>query len=500
MIFVYLLSKLYLSAPMKDRKIVTSLQALSVYEMNSFVKYVNSPYFNVNKNLVTYLDMLADAIRQNKHSELSSENIWKHLFGTDKFNNQKLLKLSSDLVKLLEDFLGQKEYDDSLSLKSNLKLEGARKRSLDNLYNGILSEVSRLHHHELNQSASFYLTKYEIEKNIFALKTENEKKNEKFEIESGLNINKISDNLDFFYIAEKLRHFCTLLSWKKMYDLDIEMKNMDYVLAVAQQEPYSSIPAINIYYKIHLTYYDSDNTEHYFDLKSLITKFVHKFPPEEQREIFATAISYCLDKTNKNVTEFYSETLEIYKRALDLGILVLNNSIMVTTFRNVVGIALICEQFDWAENFIHEYAGYLDPRYRDNAVEFSLARLEFYRKNYSKVLEHLFRVNYEDVWYNLNAKTLQIASYYELDEFDALESLLQAFKMFVRREKSLSTSRKLHYLNLIKFTTHLMKISSRDKNKLQKLLEDIKGTKGIVSKPWLIEKVEQQLQHTSQKK
>lgn len=500
MIFVYLLSKLYLSAPMKDRKIVTSLQALSVYEMNSFVKYVNSPYFNVNKNLVTYLDMLADAIRQNKHNELSSENIWKHLFGTDKFNNQKLLKLSSDLVKLLEDFLGQKEYDDSLSLKSNLKLEGARKRSLDNLYNGILSEVSRLHHHELNQSASFYLTKYEIEKNIFALKTENEKKNEKFEIESGLNINKISDNLDFFYIAEKLRHFCTLLSWKKMYDLDIEMKNMDYVLAVAQQEPYSSIPAINIYYKIHLTYYDSENIANYYELRELIKQHIHKFPVEEQREIYYPAISYCIDKGNKNVSEFHKETFEIYREALKQEILVVNNEMLVTTYRNIVPIALRVEELDWAENFIHEYAGYLDPRYRDNAVEFSLARLEFYRKNYSKVLEHLFRVNYEDVWYILGSKTLQIASYYELDEFDALESLLQSFMMYIRREKSLTQERKTAYQNLIRFTNHLMKIYPRDKNKLQKLLDEIRGTKGVVSKPWLIEKVEQQLQHTSQKK
>jgi len=102
----------------------------------------------------------------------------------------------------------------------------------------------------------------------------------------------------------------------------------------------------------------------------------------------------------------------------------------------------------------------------------------------------LYKVSYEDVWYNINAKTLQIASYYELDEFDALESLLQAFKMYIRREKSLSSDRKIHYLNLIKFTSALMKINTKEQLKVLKLKEEILATKGVVSKPWLLEKVE----------
>lgn len=82
-----------------------------------------------------------------------------------------------------------------------------------------------------------------------------------------------------------------------------------------------------------------------------------------------------------------------------------------------------------------------------------------------------------------------IATYYELNEYDALESLLQAFKMYIRRERSLPVERKNHYLNLIKFTNTLIKIPHKEKKKLEKLYQEIKDTKGIVSKPWLEEKV-----------
>lgn len=40
---------------MKDRKITAALIQLSVYELNSFNKYVNSPYFNVNESISKYL-------------------------------------------------------------------------------------------------------------------------------------------------------------------------------------------------------------------------------------------------------------------------------------------------------------------------------------------------------------------------------------------------------------------------------------------------------------
>ena len=452
---------------------------------------MQSPYFNVNQLIAQFTLVISEAIKNGNLPILTPQDVWKQVYNNEPYNNQKFLKLNSDLTKLLETFLAQKEFESSESLITNLKLEGAKKRNLENLYSGIINEAERLNNREYNQSADYYLTKYQIEKNLFSLKTENEKKNEKFEITSALNIHDIVENLDIFYVAEKLKLYCTLLSWKKMYKLNIEMENMEEILSKATRAPYNQIPPINIYYTIHLTYIEDENIINYYQLRSLMKKFIHLFPKSEQRNIYQTAISYCINKGNKNIALFHKESFEIYKEALLNNTLIVNDEILVTTFRNIVPIALRVEEFSWAESFIHDYAKYVDEKYRVNAVEFSLARLEFYRKNYGKVLEHMYKVSYEDVWYNLNTKTLQIASYYELDEFDALESLLQSFKMYIRREKSLSTDRKTHYLHLIKFTSALMKINHRDQQKLLKLKNEIETTQGVVSKPWLIEKVDQ---------
>ncbi|MBK8886194.1 MAG: hypothetical protein IPN46_06400 [Saprospiraceae bacterium] len=284
---------------MKDRKISIALSSLNIYELNSFIKFVQSPYFNVNQLIAQFTLVISEAIKNGNLPILTPQDVWKQVYNNEPYNNQKFLKLNSDLTKLLETFLAQKEFESSESLITNLKLEGAKKRNLENLYSGIISEAERLNKSEYNQSADYYLTKYQIEKNLFSLKTENEKKNEKFEITSALNIHDIVENLDIFYVAEKLKLYCTLLSWKKMYKLNIEMENMEEILSKATRAPYNQIPPINIYYTIHLTYIEDENIINYYKLRSLL-KNLFTFSKSEQWKFYQTAISYCINKVNKN--------------------------------------------------------------------------------------------------------------------------------------------------------------------------------------------------------
>ena len=81
-------------------------------------------------------------------------------------------------------------------------------------------------------------------------------------------------------------------------------------------------------------------------------------------------------------------------------------------------------------------------------MNFNLARVSWYKKKYDDVLSYLNQVLYNDVWYNLNARTLLLAAYYELDEILPLESLLQSFNAWVRREKALTKVKKSEFKHL----------------------------------------------------
>ena len=115
--------------------------------------------------------------------------------------------------------------------------------------------------------------------------------------------------------------------------------------------------------------------------------------------------------------------------------------------------------------------------------------LYFYKKDYQRVIEQLSKVEYEDFTYNLNSKTLLMASYYELDEFDALNSLLDTFRLYVQRNKKLTKGKGSHYQNTIALVRKLMKIKLGDTKQIEKLTSEVESTQGVVSKNWILEKL-----------
>jgi len=110
---------------MKDRKITKALEKLTVYELNSFRKFLLSPYFNQNEAFVIFFDMLNEAKRTGKDpGQIESRDVWARIYGAESpYNDVKFRKLSSDLFALFEEFITQKELDNDGSEKLRLLMK-----------------------------------------------------------------------------------------------------------------------------------------------------------------------------------------------------------------------------------------------------------------------------------------------------------------------------------------------------------------------------------------
>jgi hypothetical protein len=179
----------------------------------------------------------------------------------------------------------------------------------------------------------------------------------------------------------------------------------------------------------------------------------------------------------------------LFQDWLPRGLLFVRGKLTQYHFKNIVTIGLRLKEFDWIENFITSYSQYLDDQHRENAVTFNLAQLYFYKRDYPRVISQLNQVEYEDITYNLNSKTLLMASYYELDEIDALGSLLDTFRVYLNRNKELPATRRKHYLNTISIVRKLSKTIHGDLKEIDKLIKEVENTQGVVSKNWILEKL-----------
>jgi hypothetical protein len=124
-----------------------------------------------------------------------------------------------------------------------------------------------------------------------------------------------------------------------------------------------------------------------------------------------------------------------------------------------------------------------------------MARVYFFRKEYDKVLELLQQVEYDDVFYLLDAKLTLVKTFYELKEFESLSALLDSFKMLLRRKKIISDEYRIIYTRFILFLKKL--IQANEKKKLLVLKDELQNARQVADISWLKEKVEEMLSKNS---
>lgn len=469
---------------MRQSKLYQAIVQLSGHELNRLHRFITSPFFNRSETIIRLFEWIKDDLKKETSEAPSKEDLFQICFGTDQeFDDGRFRKLQSDLLKLVEDFYAQEAFEANPIHKAKYLLETIYNKDLEKLQSGALKSAQRLVDAQTLKPASFYYFQYELEQSIYNLNRSQIERITKSNIES------IALNLDRFYLAEKLRYYCTVLNHQHLAALNYEMLFMDEIIAHVESHDYSDVPPIVMYYQVLLTYKEPNNKSHYDRLKVLIEQHIHLFPEGEAKEILDAALNYSLKRMNAGEVEYIRETFELYMQSLKSGVLLVRGKITPWSFKNIVTTGLRLNEFEWIENFIQDFSAHLEERYRSNAITFNLAQLYFYKKEYQKVIEQLSQVEYEDMTYNLNSKTLLMASYYELDEIEALGSLLDTFRVYLNRNKELPATRRKHYLNTIGIVRKLSKLQPGDGKAIDKLILEVENTQGVVSKNWILEKL-----------
>ncbi|MDZ4747662.1 MAG: hypothetical protein SH808_04195 [Saprospiraceae bacterium] len=469
---------------MRESKLYKAIIRLSGHELNRLHRFILSPFFNRNDSIVHLFEWIKNDLKEEMTEPFAKEVLWSVCFGKkEQFDDGRFRKLQSDLLRLVEEFYAQEVFEANSIHKAKYLLEAIYDRNLTELQASALKTAKRFAEEQILKPASHYYYKYEIEQRTFLLN--------RFQTERSIksNIEDIARNLDRFYLAEKLRYYCTILDHQNLIEIDYKMLFIDEIIEHVKSNDYSDTPPIKIYYQILLCYKEPNNRQHFDSIKELIKKHIHIFPEIEVAEILDSALNYCIKQTNQGHSEFVVEAFNLYQEWLPRGLLLVQGKLTPFHFKNIVFAGLRLNEFDWVEKFIHDYSVHLDEKHKFNAITFNLAQLYFYKKEYNKVIQQLSQVEYDDITYNLNSKTLLMASYYELDEIEALGSLLDAFRIYLNRNKDIPSTRRKHYLNTISLIRKLAKTIQGDIPKVEKLIQEVETTQGVVSKNWILEKL-----------
>ena len=214
--------------------------------------------------------------------------------------------------------------------------------------------------------------------------------------------------------------------------------------------------------------------------------------------MYVYAKNYCIRKINHGDIEYIRELFDLYKVMLKDRIIFKDNYLSQFDYKNIVYLGLRISEFDWVQQFIVKYNEHLDPAIRANAYTYNMAYFHFFQNNYDEVLTLLRSVEFTDFYYHLDSKSLLLKTYFELEESEAFFSLIEAFKVYIKRNNLIPAYQKSGYTNMIKLTSKMFKWKLNPRNDLQDLVDEFNNTKPVVDVLWIKKKLED-LQNRSEK-
>lgn len=453
------------------------------YDRSRFRKFLQSPYFNRDEELVNFYQELWD---NGKKVLKEPEKLWLRI-STDAYDAGHFRRRCSDLLDLALHFLAQRHFDKDELQQNIYQRLAVQERHCTDVHKKLLRKGSRLLKRDPYRDGLHYLKGYQLAVSRHGLEERS------YAREVKVNIEQIASQLDYFYLAEKLKYYCEVLNRQRVMSFEYDFLLMDAIINHLKAHDYSKVPAIAIYKQILLTLIDFEEAKHYFELKKLLASFAEQFSPTEAKDMYSYAQNYCIRRINRGEEAYMQEVFALYKKLLEQKIIWYSGELSPWDYKNIVVVALRVGDFDWAEDFIRSFQPQLPNDYRENAFRYNLAKLHFYRKNYGKVISLLQEVAYQDIFYQLDSKAMLLQTYYELDELEALDALIDSFRVYLQRKKVISDHHRRNYLSLTRFVRKLSRTFAYDTERLKGLQEELENTKAIANKSWLRQKLEELL-------
>ena len=268
-----------------------------------------------------------------------------------------------------------------------------------------------------------------------------------------------------------------------MHLLDDVLKNIE------NNSNYLEIPAISIYYFSYKSISEAKDESAFVKLKEQIQLNSDLFPIDETRGIYLLAINFCIGQLNAGKMNYYNESFDLYDLGMKKGIFLENGIMNRFTYSNAIIVALKLDKFAWVDHFITEYSPLLEEKHQDNYVRFYRARLHFEKKEYDKAMPMFAQYDTDDTLMTLNAKTTLLKMYFELNEYNALDSLIASLGTYLRRKK-LMGYHKTNYKNIISATKKMLNLSPYDKAQKEKLKTELLETTPLTERKWLLQQLD----------
>lgn len=462
---------------MSENQLLQTIRSLQPRERVALCDFANCAVFNRRPEVLRLCQYLSKHVDRSTSASLSPQRQFEAAFPGEIYDNARLRHTMSYLLDVARQYIAYTDWaTDALAQNRNL-CRAARKRGLDRIFDKSW-EIAAL---ELEKSpvrdARHHYLRYQIWQEQLEQQSQGARS-------AKIDLQLFPETLTQYYAAEMLRHACLALSHQATTGHTYNFELLESLLAQESWEKLLETPVVAVYYQFYQSL-KSEGETHFSALKNLLIQHGACFMKEELRGLHLLAINVCIRRMNSGQRTYIREAFDLYQSAINQDLLTENGILTGFTYKNIIRIAAALQEHDWAEQFATQFYPMLHARERDNFYRYNRAFLYFQKQDYARAMPLLRQVELEDTLNNLDARRMLLRSYFELGEWDALESLLQSFGAYLRRQKDLGYHRATNE-NLLIFTKKLLGANLKDPQTRAILRQEIESTPDVAERAWLL--------------
>ena len=465
---------------MKDLKLTSLLKTFSKQEIKDFEKYLQSPFLNTSgEYILKFFETVKKYYPGFDSDNFTKQNIFKEIYPKEKYNDARMRKLTSETMKLIQDYLGVKAFLNDEQAKGNYILTELKERNSDTLFESKIKELYKLLEKNKVKDYHYYGDKYKLTETLkaFYFNRERKKAIPLFDEEM--------ENLSKYFSLLFIHKFIERYMEKRSFtDTEFYLPYFKEIINFAEENYSGKENLFDLYYTELLLHINGEE-KYYFSLKHLKDKLSDKIHKNSLSLIYFTLTNYATEQFETGKQNYLNELFNLHKEILKKKIF--GNIFSEFLFMNIVTVALRLDEIKFAEKFISEYKDRMNSDVRNDTYNYCLACIFFSKKEFSSALETISRINFALPLHKYLIKNLTLKIYYELNETNSIYSLIDSFKHTVKRDKSVPDNVKILVTNYTNFVKELVRIKSGEKDK-----EDIEARikkETTAEKSWLLSKV-----------
>lgn len=433
-----------------------------------------SPLFNKREDVHRLIDLMISA------PPTSKEAAWKAVYGPGhppyhdgKFRH--LMNYTLDLIRQTMAFLEIREKEGLMHMQL---LQSMKRSGMHALMDKEITHAKAIRDRSTDRSAAHFRETVDLEALVFD-------HNRMLRRERSDHSSLLFGDFGIMVAIISLQQGCTKLAQASFFPSDSTIPYLEETIRLIRDGHFADNPAVSTWYASYQALSEPDNRERFLVLKECIASHARLFPEEELRDLYILALNVCIRRINASDKAYIREAFAIYQAGLEAGVFLENGHLSKFTYRNVLNIALALEEWGWAKAYLEEYRPYLPPREQEQIYTYNLATYYFRKQEYEEALTLLRDARVSETLEQFDVRRMMVRIYYDRNEIQALDSLLDSFDIYLRRHKKGGYHRKM-FMNMVRIMRSLVSAKGRSEQNKSRLRKKISNLEYLAEREWLL--------------